>query len=101
LSITVFGPGSKQFAKAQALRTQRLMDRMAKKGKGKLTAEEQASERADFLAACTVSFNGFDYHGDAAAFCDAYADTSLGWLTDQVERFIGDWGNFSTGSAKS
>ena len=101
LSVTVYGPGSKAFAKAQAARTQRLMDRMAKKGKSKVSAEEQALEQAQFLAACTASFNGFAYNGNATDFAAAYADSAMGWLAEQVGRFIGDWGNFSKGSAKS
>lgn len=97
-SVTVYGPGSKVYQKAQAARTQRLMDRMAKKGKVKLSAEEQLREQAEFLAACTVSMNHWAYKGrtDAAAIADAYADPSIGFIADQVAKAVGDWANFTS-----
>lgn len=96
LSVTVYGPGSKAYQKANAERTQRLMKRMQRKGKADMSAEEQTRENALFLAACTVSFNGWAYHGDATAFEAAYADPSIGFIADQVAKAIGDWANFST-----
>lgn len=97
LSVTVYGPGSKAYQKANAARTQRLLDAMAKKGKQKLNAEEQVRENAAFLAACTVSFNGWAYKGDATAFEAAYADPSIGFIADQVSKAINDWANFTNG----
>jgi hypothetical protein len=96
LSVTVWGPGSKAHQKATAARTQRMMDMMAKKGKVKLSAENQLKETAEFLAACTVSFNGWTYGGDATAFQAAYADPSIGFIADQVAKAIGDWANFTS-----
>lgn len=103
LSVTIYGPGSKVYQKANAERTQRMMDRMAKKGKVKLNAEEQQRENAGFLAACTVSFNGWAYQGkaDRDAFEQAYADPSIGFIADQISAAIGDWANFTNGSLKS
>ena len=102
LSITVFGPGSKEYAAAQAARNARLMERMAKRGaKTRLTAEEQEAEAALFLAACTKSFNGWAYKSDPRAFEDCYRDRKLGFIADQVQRAIGDWANFSTSSVTS
>jgi hypothetical protein len=103
LSITVYGPGSKAYANAQAARNQRMLDRVAKKGKTKLNAEEQTAENVNFLAACTVSFNGWAYHGkaDAQAIAAAYADTSLGFIADQVSRAVNDWANFTSSSLTS
>lgn len=96
LSVTVFGPGSKAYAKATAARTQRLLDRMAKKGKSKLTAEDQINENAEFLAAITVSFNGWVYKGgaDAASILAAYKDSEIGFIIEQVQKSAGDWANF-------
>lgn len=99
LSVTVYGPGSKAYQRASAARTQRLMDRMAKRGKHKLSADEQLAEQAAFLSACTVSFNGWAYKGDAQAFEAAYADPSIGFIADQVAKAIGDWANFSRSSS--
>ena len=97
LSVTVYGPGSKAYQRAQAARTQRMLDRMAKKGKLKLTAEEQTREQAEFLAACTVSLNGWAYKGEATpeAIEAAYLDPSIGFIADQVAKAVGDWANFT------
>jgi hypothetical protein len=101
LSVTVYGPGSKPYQKANAERTQRMMKRLQRKGKLEMSAEEQARENAAFLAACTVSFNGWSYKADPAAFEAAYADPSIGFIADQVSKAIGDWANFSQTSVSS
>ncbi len=106
LSITLYGPGSKSHANAQAKRNNRTLERLRKKGKTDLSAEEQASETAEFLAACTVSFNGWEYspakgRGEKEHFKAAYSDPGLGFIRDQVAEFIGDWANFTKGSAKT
>lgn len=100
LSITLCGPGSETFAQAEAKRQNRLLERLKKKGKAELTPEEQAAEQAEFLASITVSFNGFNYPpaGDASGrdlFRALYRDRKVGFITDQVQRFVGDWGNFT------
>lgn len=101
LSVTVYGPGSKAYQRANAERTQRLMKRMQRKGKLEMSAEEQTRENASFLASCTVSFNGWAYKGDAQAFEAAYADPSIGFIADQVSKAIGDWANFSTSAGSA
>jgi hypothetical protein len=106
VSITLYGPGSAPFAKAEARRQNRLVDRLKRKGKAELSAEEQRTEQAEFLASITVSFNGFSYPpaGEATGrdlFRAAYMDRSIGFITDQVQRFVGDWGNFTGRSATS
>jgi hypothetical protein len=103
LSVTVYGPGSKAYAAAQAARTQRMLERMKARGKARLSADEQTRENAEFLAACTVSFNGWSYKGanDAPAVLAAFGDTSIGFIADQVSKAIGDWANFTNSSLTS
>lgn len=103
ITITLYGPGSKVYAKAQAAQSNRMVDLLKKKGKTEQTAEEKAEFQAEFLAACTVSFNGFDYEGmkGQEMFKAAYADRSIGFIVDQVAKFLGSWENFSSGLAKS
>lgn len=103
LSVTVYGPGSKAYTKATSARNQRMLDRMAKRGKVKLNAEEQARENAEFLAACTVSFNNWAYKGkaDESVFEAAYSDSSIGFIAEQVNKAINDWANFTNSSSKS
>ncbi len=97
LSVTIYGPGSKVYAKEKAAQNQRLINRVNKRGKVKLSLEEQRSEAAKFLAACTVSFNGWVYQGkaDQESIEAAYNDPSIGFIVEQVDRAIGDWANFT------
>ncbi len=106
LSVTVYGPGSKPYSKAQARRNNKLVARLKKKGKEDMSAEEQADDNAEFLAACTVSFNGWEYPeaaklGEFHHFKAAYSDPALGFIRDQVAEHINDWGNFTGGSSSS
>jgi hypothetical protein len=106
LSITVYGPGSKVYQRAQARQQNQLMDKIKKRGKMDQSAEEKLAEQADFLAACTVSFNGFTYppaEGIEGAdhFRKAYADPSIGFIAAQVAAHINDWANFTKSSAEN
>lgn len=103
LSVTLYGPGSKAYARAMSERNQRLIDRSSRKGKIKLSLEEQTREGAQFLADCTVSLNGWAYQGatDHAAILAAYCDRSIGFIADQVSRAVGDWANFTSSSSTS
>lgn len=106
LTITVYGPGTKVYQRAQQRQQNQLMDKIKKRGKMDQTAEEKLAEQADFLAACTVSFNGFAYPPadgleGQELFRKAYADPSIGFIAAQVAAHINDWANFTKSSALS
>lgn len=106
LTITVYGPGTKVYQRAQQRQQNQLIDKIKKRGKMDQTAEEKLAEQADFLAACTVSFNGFSYPpADGLEgqdlFRKAYADPSIGFIAAQVAAHINDWANFTKSSAES
>jgi hypothetical protein len=106
ITITVYGPGSRAYQQAQTRSQNRIMDRLKKKGRTDRSADDKLEEQADFLAACTVSFNGFSYPPAGKAtgaelFRQAYADPTIGFIADQVNSHMGDWANFTKGSAKS
>ncbi|MBK6492938.1 MAG: hypothetical protein IPF97_14915 [Sphingomonadales bacterium] len=106
LSITVYGPGTKVYQRAQARQQNLIMDKLKKRGRMDQSAEEKALEQAEFLAACTVSFNGFAYPPakgleGAAYFRKAYEDPTIGFIAAQVGAHIGDWANFTKSSAAS
>jgi hypothetical protein len=96
LSITVFGPGSKQFQKAQGVRNRAILDHVRKGGK-KMKDDDQRELDAEFLASCTASFNNFVYKDMSGydQFKSAYSDASIGFIAEQVNKAIGDWGNFT------
>jgi hypothetical protein len=103
LSVTIYGPGSKPYQKAKANRALRLVALLKPKHKNSLTEEEQSQENAEFMAECTVSFNGWGYHGaaDQAAMKAAYADHTIDYITEQVSRAIVNWENFTSSSSQS
>ena len=101
VAVNVFGPGSKQYAKAQAAQQNRMIDKMKRKGKTDQTAEQKAAEQAEFLRDCTDSFENLTYGdltGSAMAYA-VYADQTIGFIADQSAKYIGDWSNFSQPSA--
>lgn len=100
VAVTVYGPGSKQYAKAQAAQQNRMIDKMKRKGVTTQTAEQKAAENAEFLSEVTVGFEGLEYDGlDGHALAMAvYSDVTIGFIADQVAKFVGDWSNFSKGS---
>jgi hypothetical protein len=103
VTVNLYGPGSKQYARAQAAQNNRLLDKLKRKGKSDQTAEQRAAESSEFLADCTDSFEHLEYDsltGRDLAIA-VYADTSIGFVADQVAKHIGDWSNFTKRSAKN
>ncbi|GAA3708534.1 hypothetical protein GCM10022268_17330 [Sphingomonas cynarae] len=105
IRIHLHGPGSDIASVIEARQSSRALKRM-QDNDGKVTAatpEERKAETSADLAALTASFENFDYQPDGAAepitgealFRAVYADQSLGFITKQVVKFYGDWGNFS------
>jgi hypothetical protein len=106
LTITLYSPGSKQHQKAKHAAEEknnaRVFARMQGKSEGKLSAEDKLTERAEFLAACTESFNNFGVEGlnGYELFKNVYSDIEIGHIADDAEKFIGDRANFKKPSAK-
>jgi hypothetical protein len=103
VTVTLYGPGSKPYAKAQAAQQNRMIDKLKRKGKSDQSAEDKAREQAEFLAGCTKEFSAnFEYEkltGEALHKA-VYADTSVGFIAEQVGKHLGEWGNFTKGSPK-
>lgn len=100
IQIVLYGPGSKTFRAAQAKQSARIMERLRRKNKKDLSPDEEAEERAAFLSACTKSFENivFDELKGDALFKAVYTEPSLGFIADQVNAYLGDWGNFTKSS---
>lgn len=98
VEIVVYGPGSKQFAKAQAAQNARVTERIRRKGKFVApSAADTAEETATFLSTITKEFRHIevdDLRGEAL-FKSVYSDSSLGFIADQVRQHIGEWSNFT------
>ena len=103
ITVTVYGPGSKTFARVQTAQTNRAMERFKRKGKVEQSAAEKAEETAAFLASVTKDSANLEFdklEGDAL-YRAVYAETSLGFIADQVNKHLGDWSNFTKNSQKS
>lgn len=101
IAVNIYGPGSRQYAKAQAAQQNRMLDKLKRKGKTEQSADQLTAEKAEFLADVTAGFENLEYDaltGDALARA-VYADTSIGFIADQVAKWMGDWSNFTKGSA--
>jgi hypothetical protein len=108
VTVTLYGPGSKPYARAQAAQQNRMLDKLKRKGKSDLTADDKAREQAEFLAGCTKEFSpnleytngGTEKLSGEALHRAVYADNSIGFIAEQVGKFLGEWGNFTKGSPK-
>lgn len=103
MTVTIYSPGSKPYAKAQAANQNRLIDKLKRKGKADQSSEEKVLEQAEFLAGCTKDFSAnIEYDGlkGDALFKAVYADTSIGFIAEQVGKHLNDWGNFTKPSQK-
>lgn len=103
MAVNVYGPGSKQYARAAAAQQNRMVDKLKRKGKASNTAEQNAAETAEFLADCTASFENVSYGeltGRELAIA-VYSDTEIGFIADQVAKHLGDWSNFTKPSSQS
>lgn len=108
VQIILYGPGSPQYAEVEARQTNRAVARMQENdGKISVAAPEQRdAEQAEDLADVTAEFVGFTYPpaGDRRGkelFRALYADKTLGFITKQALKAVGDWGKFKVGSATS
>ncbi len=106
--IHVYGPGTKAFAAVEARQTQRALKRR-EDNDGKITPpspEQRRKEDAEDLATVTVEFENFEYPpaGDkkgAELFEALYLDPKLGFIAQQVAKFVGNWSGFKPGSVSS
>ena len=110
VGIELFGPGSPQFAQIEERQTARAVERY-KDNDGQIThvpIDQRRAETAEDLADLTSGFHHIE-HDDAngqpltgrALVVAVYSEPDLGWIKDQVAKWLGDWGKFTTGSAAS
>jgi hypothetical protein len=107
ITVTLYGPGSREHAQAVAKRNTRQMERLRKKGKIQLSADDGLEEGVEFLADLTLRFSENFAYSPAATLTGrdfvkaVYAARPIGFIADQVHEHIGDWANFTKGSATS
>lgn len=100
-TVTVYGPGSEQYQKAQGKRNRTVVEAV-RKGAKKMKDADQRDADAEFLATCTASFNGFGYKGitdPQQKHKQAYLDPAIGYIAEQVNKSLNDWAAFMKPSA--
>lgn len=101
--IVFYGPASRQFAALEAKQTARSVQRH-NDNDGKLIArstEDRRREAVEDLADITHNFENLT-DGDKSGrdlFESVYGNPRLGFIIEQANKFINNWGNFSGGSA--
>lgn len=99
LSITFHSPATKQYRRAKHAydqkRNSNVMAMMTSK-EDKRTEDDEDRDVAEFLAACTISLNGFEYPGKAGfeGMKALYTDPALGHIADAANKFLGSRANF-------
>lgn len=106
VGINLYSPGSDEYQRAQTKQQNKMVDRLKRKGKSDISAEERREQQASYLADCTYSFENLSYApaGDATGpklFKAVYNDARIGFIAEQVQAHLGDWENFTPGSATS
>jgi hypothetical protein len=99
--IHLYGPGSAQFVRAQAKADTAAQQRTfaALRGKVSKTAvEDQREDLITKLVACTAQIENFPVPGGAEAL---YRNAKLGYITNQVIKYLDDWANFQQPSSKN
>jgi hypothetical protein len=99
--IHLYGPGSTVYARAQAKADAAAQQRTfaALRGKtNKAAVDEQREDLIVKLVACTARIENFPIPGGADAL---YRNQKLGYILNQVTKFLDDWGNFQPPSPKN
>jgi hypothetical protein len=82
--VEVRSPGTREAQSAQHKTFAAMRGKAVKE-----TVETKLDERAAKLAAVTVRIENFP-----VAPADLYSNPKMGWFTEQVQAFHGDWSNF-------
>jgi len=99
MTITHHSPGTKTYQAALHAFKAKQSGGLAALMKGKedkSDPEAEARDLAVFLAAVTISFDGFDYEGlrGNAMFRAAYEDVSIGHIAEGMNQYMGKRGNY-------
>lgn len=99
MTITHHSPGTKIFQSALHDFNAKSKGGLAALMKGKEDKTDPEAETRDlavFLAAVTISFDGFDYEGmrGNAMFRAAYEDVSIGHVAEGLNQYMGKRGNY-------
>ena len=99
VTIELYGPGSSQYTRAQAKIDTASQTRAFAAIRGKTLKDgpdEARRLQAEKLAACTAKINNFP-----VTPLDLYSNPKLGYITNQVAKFVEDWSAFLSAASKA
>lgn len=107
VGIDLYGPGSTQHSEIEERQSARAIKRMQDNDNKISLAPiaDRRSEAASDLAALTAGFHHIEHEVDGVPVTGrelvvaVYSDPKLGWIKEQVAKFVGDWGKFTPVSA--
>lgn len=103
--VELYGPGTKQYARAQAALSTKNLARMQRKGSNfKISAEDSLKDSAEFCAAVTKRFENIDSEKNATGedlFMEVYGNIKLKHIVEQCEAHARNTANFSPPSTKN
>jgi hypothetical protein len=96
VTIDLYGVGSKQYQEAERRRQDAFASKLRRYKNKTIPSEELEEIRIDFLVGCVAGSENFNLDGleGDELYRTVFTDRSLVFITDQVERFIGDQANF-------
>lgn len=96
VTIDLYGVGSKQYQEAERRRQDAFASKLRRYKNKNIPSEELEEIRIDFLVGCVAGSENFNLDGleGEELYRTVFTDRTLVFITDQVERFIGDQANF-------
>lgn len=103
IRVHVYGPGSKQYARAANEKANRHVDLMKAKGRTKESVEEATLANAKFLTGCTKGWDNVELDGETGDELSMaiYTNPRLSFIRDQVATYIAETANFLTQPSKT
>ena len=104
VGIDLFGPGSPEYARIEERQSARTIKRMQDNDNkvAHVPVEQRRTESSEDLADLTSGFRQIEHDGadgtplsGRALHVAVYSDPALGWIKEQVVKFVGDWGKFT------
>jgi len=110
VGIDLYSPGSPEYARIEERQSARTIRRMQDNDNkvAHVPVEQRRTESSEDLADLTAAFRNIEHDGSdgqplsgRGLYVAVYSDPALGWIKEQVVKFLGDWGKFTGGSATS
>ncbi|TCP36551.1 hypothetical protein EV292_10147 [Sphingomonas sp. BK235] len=110
VGIDLYGPGSAEHGQIEERQSARVVKRMAENENriAHVPLAQRRIEAAEDLTSLTAGFRYIEHEtpdgtplSGPALYSAVYSDPKLGWIKEQVIKFVGDWGKFTPGSQTS